>query len=263
MKERVKAEKELTQAFRSFNEARFCSKDERASLYEKTIRHCYNSIEMVLRLKYNELAPRWLRMDTRARKKEAEKPSFSQILSKLEDWKAIEDPVLTRELRKVRNLRNVVMHLPESLSSIKPSDIEEMLQVAMHFVKIREPSRYYRIGEIVETKVQGILENSGIAFRREVKIDGYSTTSRVDFLLEIEAPVAIEVKHTTSRVGGFHFARELAFIATDLKRANPEMRFVVVISGDWSQRDLRILRSYCDQVIRLENLQKFLLTITN
>jgi hypothetical protein len=74
-------------------------------------------------------------------------------------------------------------------------------------------------------------------------------------------PIAIEVKHSSSRIGGFHFSRELAFMATDLKRANPEMKVVVVISGDWSQRDLRILRSYCDQVVKLDNLQKFLLTI--
>ena len=253
MKIYSEAERELETAVRLFERLTPKSTKEK---FEEVLIHIFKAVEF------------WL--NERLRKAMAEKISLTGVSSQqeilsfpldkrieiLRKERIIKDPVLLKELKQVTQLRNVIIHFKEPL--VGPLTLDEVykyLQIAMHFIKVKAPVRYE--WRAAEDRVQRILEEHKLPYRRDVRMNGYSLRSRFDFVIETEKLV-IEVRHSRAPSGLSIFTESLAFRIIDLKKMDASWGFVVVLSGQWSKRSRAILEKYCDYVVRIEDFEEFL-----
>lgn len=133
----------------------------------------------------------WLddRLKRRVRKQELSKMSLSKKIDTLRE--EIKDPVLLRELKRINELRNTMMHSREV--RVEPSKVYEYLQVLMHFVKVKAPSNYvtsppsplhrtlsgFHVRSKSEVIIANILTFLGIDFRYEKSL--FSKTDPEEF----------------------------------------------------------------------------------
>lgn len=250
------AERELETAIKLFEELTPKSTREK---YERVLLHVFKAVELWLDDRLRKLMMDKTSFTGISLEQEISRFSLSRKIEILKKERIIKDPVLLRELKQVTQLRNTIVHFKESLAvPLTLSEAYKYLQIAMHFIKLKKPSRYQ--GQAAEDQVGRILQEYNLHYRRNVRMQGYSLKSRFDFVIETKKLV-IEVRHSRAPSGLSIFTESLVFRTIDLKRMDDRWKFIVVLSGQWSRRSKEILEKYCDHVVMMEDFEDFLKSI--
>lgn len=246
------AELELKTAITLFEElARESSKEN----IEDVLIHIFKAVELWLDDRLKESIAQKITITGVPLEQEIQTYPFNKKIEILKKERIIRDPILLRELKQVTQLRNAIVHLKDPLAvPLTLNAVYKYLQIAMHFIKVKSPSRYE--GRAAEERVGRILEKHNISYSKNVPLQGYSLKSRFDFIIETEK-IAIEVRHSRIPRGLSIFTESLAFRMIDIRRTDETWKFVIVLSGQWSKRSKEILEKYCDYVVKIENFENF------
>jgi len=244
------AERELEMAIKLFQELTPKSTTDE---FEKVLFHIIKAIEFWVNNKFKEISAKKICRERKLSKQQLLTQPLSEKIEILRKEGVIKDSVLLKELIQ---LRNFIMHVERKRTALLSIDkVYRCLQIAMHFIKVKSPSIYE--ARIAEDQVQRILDEYKIPYKRNILMHGYSVNSRFDFVIE-EKKLIIEVRHSQTSKASSIFVESLAFRIIDLKKKEGQWKFVIVLSGCWSQRSKEILRKYSDYVIKIENFRDFL-----
>lgn len=217
----------LIEALGKFTEAKL--QLENKKLYTSVILLCSSALEKLLRERFEKEAFERFGDNWNERYPDYRSWNVLKLIKIMEEWRTFKDPILSLDLERLLNKRNVLVDTPPEINE---NEAREILQMALHFAFSPQP--YFEMTKEMPTEeaIAQVLRDYDIPFETEVEFRlGKELFSSFDFVIpNSRKPIAI-IEAKLAKIRSDYF-KALLFDVELVKRRNTQIKFYLVYSRE-------------------------------